>query len=457
MKNRLLETDLENLTIHSCVKEFPFEDEKRLIALVAQKREAFYIENTRNEKGLISVGLDPLFCVDLKGETSPLSLRKIQSLLLRMQYENPLDFEVDFCGGAMGMIYFEYAYQVAGVQSMLRDDDHGFIHFYRDLIIVNKSTKKFYIISYYFPQIEEQAQEQALKRIHQIEEQLIQIELGESLSGEAPFLPMKEEDKFNLNFHLVKEEINKGNLFQCVLSEERSHLVAAKVGEIFTKLKKQNNVPYCYLVQNKEKSYLGASPEFLIKYDGKECVQSAPIAGTRARSEDPIKELKKEQDLLSCPKEAAEHLMLVDLARNDLGRVCRPGSIEVVDYKSLKKFDHVMHLVSLVQGKLDQDKTPLDAFEASYPAGTLSGAPKIEALKNIQKLEGKKRKSYGGSLLFFDFAKKLEAVIAIRCMEIEKGSATYRVGAGIVFDSVDKNEYKELENKARTVERVLSA
>jgi anthranilate synthase component 1 len=203
-------------------------------------------------------------------------------------------------------------------------------------------------------------------------------------------------------------------------------------------------------------SVVGSSPEALVKVTERE-VMVHPIAGTRKRSTNAEEDHRIGEELLSDPKERAEHLMLVDLGRNDLGRVCAAGSVNVVEFMQVERYSHVMHIVSTVVGELAHDKTPVDALYSVFPAGTLSGAPKPRAMEIIENLEPSRRGIYGGAIGYVDFSGNLDTCIAIRTAVIKSGKAMVQAGAGIVADSIPANENEECLNKAAAVLGAIAA
>jgi anthranilate synthase component 1 len=195
---------------------------------------------------------------------------------------------------------------------------------------------------------------------------------------------------------------------------------------------------------------IGASPEILVRVeDG--LVMTRPLAGTRPRGENPAEDVRLEQELRSDEKERAEHIMLVDLGRNDIGRVSEPGTVEVSELMEVERYSHVMHLVTHVQGRLRRDMTVFDALRACFPAGTVSGAPKIRAMEIIAEVEPEKRGPYAGAAGYFSFSGNMDMAIAIRTMVVTKGIAYTQAGGGIVYDSVPEREYEETMNKARAL------
>jgi anthranilate synthase component 1 len=216
-------------------------------------------------------------------------------------------------------------------------------------------------------------------------------------------------------------------------------------------LRLNNPSPYMYLFRFTDGiEIVGSSPEALVKVN-QEDVMIHPIAGTRKRSSNPEEDNRLAEELLADPKERAEHLMLVDLGRNDLGRVCAPGSVEVVDFMHIERYSHVMHIVSTVIGTLSKKSSPVDALFSVFPAGTLSGAPKPRAMEIIEELETTRRGVYGGIVGYIDFTGNLDTCIAIRTALLYKGTAFVQAGAGVVADSDPESENQECRNKAAAV------
>lgn len=261
----------------------------------------------------------------------------------------------------------------------------------------------------------------------------------------------------------AKEEIRAGEAFQIVLSQRFEMPTAASALDIYRVLRTSNPSPYMYLFRlpgpdgAAEGGFdiVGSSPEALVKVtSGRAMVH--PIAGTRPRGAGPEEDAELAAELLADPKERAEHLMLVDLGRNDLGRVCAPGSVEVVDFMSIERYSHVMHIVSTVVGELDEGRTALDVLTACFPAGTLSGAPKPRAMEIIEEFEPTRRGLYGGCVGYVDFAGDLDTAIAIRTALIRDGVAYVQAGAGVVADSDPVGEDTECRNKAAAVLRAVA-
>lgn len=270
----------------------------------------------------------------------------------------------------------------------------------------------------------------------------------------------------------AKEYIRAGDAFQIVLSQRYSVPCAASARDVYRVLRATNPSPYMYLIRlpridgehassvtlSDEVAFdiVGSSPEALVTVQADHCVLH-PIAGTRRRGSTPEEDVALADELSADIKERAEHVMLVDLARNDLGRVCRPGSVSVVEFMSVERYSHVMHLVSTVTGELGEGQAAYDVLAATFPAGTLSGAPKPRAMAIIDELEPLRRGLYGGCVGYFDFAGNLDAAIAIRTALVKDGVAHVQAGAGIVADSVPQSEADECANKAAAVLRAVAA
>jgi anthranilate synthase component I len=247
-----------------------------------------------------------------------------------------------------------------------------------------------------------------------------------------------------------KEEIRAGECFQIVVSQRFEMRTSADALTMYRVLRRTNPSPYMYLLRFDGFDIVGSSPEALVKVTGDRAM-THPIAGTRWRGATPEEDAEIAAELLQDSKERAEHLMLVDLARNDLGRVCIPGTVEVIDFMTVRRYSHVMHIESTVVGRLAAGQTALDALLACFPAGTLSGAPKPRAMEIIEKLEPTRRGVYGGVIGYLDFAGDLDAAIAIRTAMLRGGVAYVQAGAGIVADSDPVAEDTETRNKAAAV------
>jgi len=252
----------------------------------------------------------------------------------------------------------------------------------------------------------------------------------------------------------AKEYIAAGDIFQVVLSQRLDFAPQVTPFAVYRALRTVNPSPYMYFLRMGDMHVLGSSPEMLVRVTGRR-LEYRPIAGTHPRGRDEAEDSRLEQQMLHDEKERAEHVMLVDLGRNDLGRVSEYGSVKVRDLMYVERYSHVMHLVSALEGKLRQELDALDAFAACFPAGTLSGAPKVRAMQIIEELEPTRRGVYGGSVLYADFAGNLDSCIAIRTMLMQGKRAYLQAGAGIVADSDPAREFEECMNKAQALLRAV--
>jgi anthranilate synthase component I len=252
----------------------------------------------------------------------------------------------------------------------------------------------------------------------------------------------------------AKEYIAAGDVFQVVLSQRLEFEPGVRPFDIYRALRTVNPSPYMYFLRMGDMHVLGSSPELLVRVTGRK-LEYRPIAGTRPRGAEDAEDQRLEQELKQDEKERAEHVMLVDLGRNDLGRVSDYGSVQVRDLMFIERYSHVMHIVSAIEGTLRSDLDALDAFASCFPAGTLTGAPKVRAMEIIEELEPVRRGVYGGSVLYADFAGNLDSCIAIRTMFMKGKKAFVQAGAGIVADSIPEREYTECANKAKAVVRAV--
>ena len=305
------------------------------------------------------------------------------------------------------------------------------------------------------------AYESAVKRLNEMKKRLatsVPSSVAQLTDRPKPeFVRNINDSDFMRKIESVKEEIRSGEAFQVVLSQRFTMECPADPLDVYRMLRLHNPSPYMYLFRFSDGlSVVGSSPEALVKVTERE-VLVHPIAGTRKRSTNAEEDHRVGEELLSDPKERAEHLMLVDLGRNDLGRVCAPGSVNVVEFMQVERYSHVMHIVSTVVGELALDKSPVDALYSVFPAGTLSGAPKPRAMEIIEKLEPCRRGIYGGAIGYVDFSGNLDTCIAIRTAVIKDGRAIVQAGAGIVADSIPANENEECLNKAAAVLGAIAA
>ena len=262
-------------------------------------------------------------------------------------------------------------------------------------------------------------------------------------------------ENYEAGVRTIKDHIAAGDIYQAVLSHRFEAEVKSDPFTVYRALRHVNPSPYMYFIRMGGLSIVGSSPEMLVRVEGRR-VETHPIAGTRPRGKNDDEDLRLAEELKRNEKERAEHVMLVDLGRNDLGRVCEYGTVKVPQYMALERYSHVMHLVSTVDGKLAEGRDHLDALVACFPAGTVSGAPKIRAMQILSDLEPTRRDLYAGAVGYIDFAGNLDFCIAIRTITIRDGRARVQAGAGIVADSNPAAEYEETRDKARALLTALS-
>jgi anthranilate synthase component I len=286
-----------------------------------------------------------------------------------------------------------------------------------------------------------------------------ELERALSLPKGPPGPPLNLESNFTQPaFEAIvrkaKEHIAAGDIYQVVLSQRFSAAVGVDPFTVYRALRHVNPSPYMFFIRMGERSIVGSSPEMLVRVEGRHAV-THPIAGTRPRGRTDDEDQRLADELKRNEKERAEHVMLVDLGRNDLGRVCEYGTVRVPTFMTLERYSHVMHLVSVVEGQLSDEHDRLDALVSCFPAGTVSGAPKVRAMQIIGELESTRRGIYAGAVGYLDFAGNLDFCIAIRTVVLEHGRASVQAGAGIVADSNPTAEYEETRDKARAMMKAL--
>ena len=299
---------------------------------------------------------------------------------------------------------------------------------------------------------------QAVEEIDRIIKLIREGEPVEAVPGKmtSDFRRLFEKDEYCAMVEKAKKYIYEGDIFQVVLSNRLEADFEGSLLNTYRVLRTTNPSPYMFYFSSDDIEIAGASPETLVKLENG-VLHTFPLAGTRPRGKNPQEDEQLEKELLADEKECAEHNMLVDLGRNDLGKISRFGSVQVEKYMSIERYSHVMHIGSTVRGEIREDKNALDAVDAVLPAGTLSGAPKIRAMQIINELENNKRGIYGGAIGYIDFTGNLDTCIAIRIAFKKNGKVFVRSGAGIVADSIPENEYQECINKAKAVMNALEA
>lgn len=367
-----------------------------------------------------------------------------------------------FTGGLVG--YFSYDYIKYSEPSLKLDakDEENFkdvdlMLFDKVIAFDNLRQKIVFIVNIKTDNLEQEYQEGMLE----LERMVDLVRNGEPVKNipgkiKSEFRRLFEKEEYCNMVRCAKDYIYEGDIFQVVLSNRLDADYEGSLLNAYRILRTTNPSPYMFYFSSDDIEVAGASPETLVKLeDG--VLHTFPLAGTRPRGKDTEEDLRLEKELLSDEKELAEHNMLVDLGRNDLGKISRFGSVKVERYMSIERYSYVMHIGSTVRGEIREDKCALDAVDAILPAGTLSGAPKIRAMEIINELENNKRGIYGGAIGYLDFTGNLDTCIAIRIAFKKNNKVFIRSGAGIVADSIPENEYQECINKAKAVVNALLA
>lgn len=351
-----------------------------------------------------------------------------------------------FTGGALGYIGYDAiaAYEpveAARANSLQMPDIH--LHYYETVVIFDHVKHDVTIVS-----TEGKAEE--------IEAQLHTAELPEKPESPPPlvFHSNTTADSYKKNVALAKKHIENGDVFQVVLSQRLSADYQGDPFTLYRKLRKQNPSPYQFYIDFTDYAVVGASPESLLTLRNGHMVTN-PIAGTRKRGQTEEEDARLAADLEGDEKEQAEHKMLVDLSRNDVGRVAAIGSVKIPKYMEVERYQHVMHLVSEVTGELGDKMHPLDALVSCLPAGTVSGAPKVRAMQLIQQFEEERRGVYGGAVGYLGHNGNLDMALAIRTFVVKDGEVHVQAGAGIVYDSIPQAEFEETLHKARSLTEVF--
>lgn len=448
------------------------------------KRASFLLESSDQESKWSRysfIGSDPIYSlVERHGEFSVINnegntvltrygFQEGVDALFQLMKPKTIDTDFPFYGGAVGYIGYDSISQFERVpQHPKRDESIPLYHLHvcENLLIYDHHLKRLTIAhnarigegrdmkeiyDHGFSVIDELAELSALP----IQNDAIFI--PDDVDDEVDFSQVTSnypKDKFLADVEKIKNYILEGDVFQTVLSQRFEKEIAIDGLELYRVLRIINPSPYMFYLRMDDIEIIGSSPEKLVQVrDGN--VEIDPIAGTRKRGRTESEDLALERELLSDEKERAEHYMLVDLARNDVGRVSKYGSIEIPQLMEIGRFSHVMHIVSRVTGVLSPSFTSLDAVIASFPAGTVSGAPKIRAMQILQELEPTPRSIYSGAIGYIGFDGNIDSCIAIRTMVIKDGKAYIQAGAGVVADSVPENEWEETRNKASALIKAI--
>jgi len=362
--------------------------------------------------------------------------------------------------GAIGYFSYDMVRQIERLPTRLRDDvglDEAVLMFYLGLVAFDHVQHRVWVVRNVFTEGKGGLREKYNSAVREIAatRRLLEKPTPRERRMQAKRRALRIRSNLSRSKYLAavrraKQYIRAGDIFQVVLSQRFSARTKADPFEIYRALRVVNPSPYLYFLRLGDVAVVGSSPEMLVKIQGREA-HYRPIAGTRPRGRDEKEDQRLEAELLADSKERAEHVMLVDLGRNDLGRVCEYGSVEVEKLMFVERYSHVMHLVSSLRGRLRKGVDCFDALMACFPAGTVSGAPKVRAMEIIEELEPARRGIYAGGILYLDFSGNLDSCIAIRTLVAKNGMAYVQAGGGIVADSVPEREYDETVNKAKAL------
>lgn len=365
-----------------------------------------------------------------------------------------------FCGGAVGYAGYDTVRYTENLPHAPLDDrrlpDLSFA-FYDRMIIFDQINKTILVVAHAHTggKNPREAYAEACRRVDELCDQLqqrpVDLQLTDiDVSGQPALNPPSNmtRGEYEAAVSRCKEYITAGDIFQVVLSQRWQVETAASPLGLYRALRVVNPSPFMFLLQSPTVSLIGSSPEIMVRVEDGE-VTIRPLAGTRVRGASAEEDARLAAELLADPKERAEHVMLVDLARNDLGRVSRYGSVQISDVMHVERYSHVMHITSNARGKLAEGKTALDALRAGLPAGTVSGAPKVRAMQIIDELEPHRRGPYAGAVGYIDFTGNMDTCIALRTLVMQGQTAYVQAGAGIVADSDPASEYQETLNKAK--------
>jgi anthranilate synthase component 1 len=371
--------------------------------------------------------------------------------------------------GAIGYFSYDMVRLIERLPKRLRDDIGLFdalLMFYHGLIAFDHVQHRVWIVRNVYTEGQGSIRtkyDQAVLEIRRTRKLLEQAAPTEQPKGKShkKIRPLRVSSNFTRPDYLAvvrktKQYIRAGDIFQAVISQRFSAKTNADAFQVYRELRALNPSPYLFYLQLNDVSVVGSSPEMLVKVQGRD-VFYRPIAGTRWRGKDEAEDQKLERQMLADEKERAEHIMLVDLGRNDLGKVCDYGTVRVERLMTVERYSHVMHLVSGLRGRLREDVDCFDALMACFPAGTVSGAPKVRAMEIIEELEKTRRGIYAGGILYLDFAGNLDSCIALRTMVVKNGVAHIQAGGGIVADSSPEYEFNESVNKSMALRRALEA
>ena len=445
-----------------------------LYSKIKDKRNTFLLESIEGGEKWAQysiIGLDCNDTIKISGKKIDL---KIDGQIKSYNSEDPLE-DLDkliashkapeqeefprFYGGYVGFFAYESARYSEEKIASLGSKDSKFDEHMPDiylvksekLVVYDNFNKSIHVI--YNSDPAKKTYEEANKMLEEIEQSIS----TETQSSSLEYKPISGKLSFESNFtkkefieaaNKVKDYIREGDVMQVVLGQDFFKSFSGDTFQLYSALRDLNPSPYMYYLNLDECNVVGSSPEILVRVEGED-ITLRPIAGTRKRGVNEEEDLSNEKDLLSDPKELAEHLMLIDLGRNDVGKISKIGSVKVTERMIVERYSHVMHIVSNVVGKISEDKNFIDALKASLPAGTLSGAPKIRAMEIINELEPSSRGIYGGAIGYITWNGNIDTAIAIRTAVIRNGFIHVGAGAGIVADSDPENEWLECKQKSK--------
>jgi len=367
-----------------------------------------------------------------------------------------------FTGGLVGFIGYDLIRHIETIpQTIVNDNDvdDAILGFYPTTLAFDHFKQQILFIANVLIDHNKELKEQyenAVNEINVLKELLISDKTTPTsfTSDITGISSNTSRTEFEQNVSVAKEYINAGDIFQVVLSQRFGAPYQGDVFNVYRALRLVNPSPYLYFLDNGDSQIIGSSPEILVRKEG-DRAQTFPIAGTRHRGSNEEEDIQLEQELLADEKERAEHIMLVDLGRNDIGRVCKPGTVEVNELMHIVRYSHVIHIATDVSGIVRDGIDAVDVFKAAFPAGTVSGSPKVRAMEIIDELETSRRGIYAGGVGYFDFAGNMDMCIAIRTLYTKNETLYFQTGAGIVADSDPSKEYQETINKSNAMREAI--
>ncbi len=369
-----------------------------------------------------------------------------------------------FTGGLVGFIGYDLVRHIEKIPETVVNDnkvDDSILGFYPTVVAFDHFKQRITFIANVIIDKNKDLLDQYNTARNEIK--LLRFSLLSSLTSGGTFTADSDRvaantsrKEFEKNVCTAKEYIRAGDIFQVVLSQRFEVPYQGDVFNVYRALRVVNPSPYLYYLDHGDTQVIGSSPEILVRKEG-ETAETFPIAGTRPRGTNEAEDVQLERELLEDEKERAEHIMLVDLGRNDIGRVCKPGTVKVNELMHVVRYSHVIHIASRVSGTVKNGTTAVDVFKAAFPAGTVSGSPKVRAMEIIDELEHTRRGIYAGGVGYFDFAGNMDMCIAIRTLYAKNGTLYFQTGAGIVADSIPDKEFEETINKSNAMREAIRA